>query len=80
MKDNLIIYDITFVEYYNVNSIIDVFHGYGLKYHYFKNVLTRLPLLCVHSPHGHCCFKIMYIYNSKQTNLETTLGFYLPFL
>jgi hypothetical protein len=46
MKHNLIIYDITFVEWYNENSIIGKFHGYGLKWHYFKNVLTILPLLC----------------------------------
>jgi hypothetical protein len=46
MKHNLIIYDITFVEWYNVNSIIDVFHGYGLKWNVFKNVLIILPLLC----------------------------------
>jgi hypothetical protein len=46
MKHNLIIYDITFVESYNINSIIDVFHGFGLKCHYFKNVLIILPLLC----------------------------------
>jgi len=47
MKHNLIIYDMTFVEKYNVNSIIDVLiHGYGFKCHYFKNVLTMLPLLC----------------------------------
>jgi hypothetical protein len=45
MKHNLILYDITFVEYYNINSIIDVFHGYGFKCHYFQNVLTIL-LLC----------------------------------
>jgi hypothetical protein len=38
MKHNLIIYDITFVEWYNENSIIGKFHGYGLKWHYFKNV------------------------------------------
>jgi len=31
MKHNLILYDITFVEHYNVNFIIDVFHGYGFK-------------------------------------------------
>jgi hypothetical protein len=37
----------TFVEKYNVNSIIDVLiHGYGLKCDYFKNVLTMLPILC----------------------------------
>jgi hypothetical protein len=47
MKHNLIIYDITFVEKYIVNSIIDaLIHGYRLKCHYFKNVLTMLPLLC----------------------------------
>ncbi len=47
MKHNLIIYDMTFVEKYNVNSIIDVLiHCYGLKCHYFKNVLTMLPILC----------------------------------
>ncbi len=27
-------------------SYVDVFHGYDLKCHYFKNVLTILPLLC----------------------------------
>jgi hypothetical protein len=33
MKHNLIIYDITFVEKYNLNSIIDVLiHGYGLNF------------------------------------------------
>jgi hypothetical protein len=32
-----IIYDMTFVEKYNVNSIIDVLiHGYGLKCHFKK--------------------------------------------
>jgi hypothetical protein len=37
----------TFVEKYNVNSIINVLiHDYGFKYHYFKNVLTMLPILC----------------------------------
>jgi hypothetical protein len=47
MKHNLIIYNMTFVEKYNVNSIVDVLiHGYGLKCHYFKNVLTVLPILC----------------------------------
>jgi hypothetical protein len=35
MKHNLIIYDMTFLEIYNVNSIVDVLiHGYGLKCHY----------------------------------------------
>jgi hypothetical protein len=38
MEHNLILYDIKFVEEYNVHFIIDVFHGYGLKCHYFQNV------------------------------------------
>jgi hypothetical protein len=46
MKQNLIIYDITFVEWYNVNFIINVFDDYGLECHYFKNILTILSLLC----------------------------------
>jgi len=45
MTYNLIIYDITFVEEYNVNSIIDVFHGCCLKWRYSTNVLTILTLL-----------------------------------
>jgi hypothetical protein len=37
----------TFVEKYNVNSIIDVLiHGYGFKCHNIKNVVIMLPILC----------------------------------
>jgi hypothetical protein len=38
MTHNLIIYDITFAEKYNVNSIIDIFCGYGFKCYYLKNL------------------------------------------
>jgi hypothetical protein len=44
MKHNLILYDITFLELYNVKSIINLFDGYGLKCHYFQYVLTILLL------------------------------------
>jgi hypothetical protein len=46
MKDNLNLYDIIFIKYYNVNSIINVFDGYGLNYHYFQYVLTISLLSC----------------------------------
>jgi hypothetical protein len=46
MKHNLIIYDITFVEQYNVNYIINVFDGYGFKLHCFQYVLTIFLLSC----------------------------------
>jgi hypothetical protein len=36
MKHNLILYDITFFELYNVNSIINLFDDYGLKCYYFQ--------------------------------------------
>jgi hypothetical protein len=40
------IYDMTFVEKHNLNSIIDVLvHGCGLKYHYLKKKLIMLPVL-----------------------------------
>jgi len=46
MKHNLVLYDITFVESYNVKSNINVFDGYGFKCHYFQHVLTILLLSC----------------------------------
>jgi hypothetical protein len=44
MEHNLIIYDITFVEQYNVNYIINVFDGYGLKCHYFQYVCRWIKI------------------------------------
>jgi hypothetical protein len=46
MKHNVILYDITLIEQYNVNSIINVFHGYGFKWHNFQYILIILLLLC----------------------------------
>jgi hypothetical protein len=46
MKPNLIVYDITFVELYNVNFIINVFDGYGLKCYYSQYVLIILIVSC----------------------------------
>jgi hypothetical protein len=47
MKHNIIIYDMTFVEKYKLNSIIDnLIRGYGFKCQYLRNKITMLPLLC----------------------------------
>jgi hypothetical protein len=55
MKHGLILYDITFIDLYNVNSIINVFDDYGLKCHYFQCLnyiviifmLTSIPWLFI---------------------------------
>jgi hypothetical protein len=60
MKQNLIIHDITFVKYYNVNPIINVFASDGLECHYFQCVLTILLLSWEHPPHGRY---FIYIYS-----------------
>jgi len=59
MKHNLILYDISFVEQYNVTFIINVSDGYGFKCHYFQYCLIILLLLCQISPHG-CLFIYYY--------------------